>query len=72
MHFDIKFIYYCYFLGRDHMTGLFHSTIDCIEGTALSFSTNIMKYDYLTSQHMSIILVGYLYGSTKYFIRPKI
>jgi hypothetical protein len=54
------------------MTGLFHSTIDCIEGTALSFSTNIMKYDYLTSQHMSIILVGYLYGSTKYFIRPKI
>jgi hypothetical protein len=69
MHFDIKFIYYCYFLGMVHMTDLFTQLLIALK---VRFSTNIMKYDYLTSQHMSIILVGYLYGFAKYFLRPKI
>jgi hypothetical protein len=45
------------------MTGLLRSTIDCIVGTTSPFPVNIMKYDCVSSQHTSIILVCFLYLS---------
>jgi hypothetical protein len=50
------------------MTGLLRSTIEYIAGMTSLFSTNIMKYDCVSSQHTGIILVKSLYYTIPYCI----